>query len=170
VAGWGGRGRRTLAPQGDRAVHPGAVLLLGIKAFTVAFFAAFVAVGLLAAALGTPLCAQLATLSAVCSGGLAVARPPLARAMMRSRTPMLLSGVKDFIGQTAPSVDEVGDEHHPGHALLAGGRWLAIAENGLPLPSQSAVTVAAVRGTTLVVRARAALPRGDPVREPEETP
>jgi membrane protein implicated in regulation of membrane protease activity len=141
-----------------------AVLLLGIEAFTLAFFAVFVAVGLLAAALtaaiGLPVWGQLATLSAVSIAGLALARPPIARAMMRSRTPMLLPGVQGLIGQTALTVDEVGDEHHPGHALLAGERWLAIAENGLPLPPRSTVTVAAVRGTTLVVRLLPTLPQG----------
>jgi membrane protein implicated in regulation of membrane protease activity len=141
-----------------------AVLLLGIEAFTLAFFAVFIAVGLLAAALaaavGLPVWAQLATLSAVSVAGLALARPPLARAMMRGRKPMLTPGVQDLIGQTALTVDEVGDEHHPGHALLAGERWLAIAENGLSLPPQSTVTIAAVRGTTLVVRLRPALPPG----------
>ena len=133
-----------------------AVLLLGIEAFTLAFFAVFVAVGLLAAALtaaiGLPVWGQLLTLSAVSVAGLVVARPPLTRAMLRGRGAIHLPGVQDLVGQTALTVDEVGDEHHPGHALLAGERWLAIAENGLPLPPQSAVTVAAVRGTTLVVR------------------
>jgi membrane protein implicated in regulation of membrane protease activity len=141
-----------------------AVLLLGIEAFTLAFFAVFVAVGLLAAALtaavGLPVWAQLVTLSAVSVTGLAVARPPLTRALMRSRTPITLPGVQDLIGQTALTVDEVGDEHHPGHALLAGERWLAIAEGELAVPPHTAVTVAAVRGTTLVVRLRPALPPG----------
>ena len=139
-----------------------AVLLLGIEAFTVAFFAVFVAVGLLAAAVtaavGVPVWGQLVTLSAVSLLGLGVARPPLARALMRSRTPMLLPGVQDLVGQTALTVDVVGDEHHPGHALLAGERWLAIVESGRPVPPQSSVTVAAVRGTTLVVRPLAARP------------
>jgi membrane protein implicated in regulation of membrane protease activity len=139
-----------------------AVLLLGIEAVTVAFFAVFVAVGLLAAALvaavGAPAWAQLVTLSAVTVAGLVGARPPIARAMMRSRTAVHLPGVMDLVGQTALTVDDVGDEHHPGHAMLAGERWLAIAENGLPLPPQSTVTITAVRGTTLVVRPHPALP------------
>lgn len=139
-----------------------AVLLLGIEAFTVAFFAVFVAVGLLAAAVtaavGVPVWGQLVTLSAVSLVGLGVARPPLARALMRSRSPLPLPGVQDLVGQTALTVDVVGDEHHPGHALLAGERWLAIVESGRPVPPQSSVTVAAVRGTTLVVRPVAALP------------
>jgi membrane protein implicated in regulation of membrane protease activity len=138
-----------------------AVVLLGIEAFTLAFFAVFVAVGLLAAALvaavGLPAWTQLATLSAVSVAGLAMARPPLTRLMLRNRPTMQLPGVQDLVGQTALTIDEVGDEHHPGHAVLAGERWLAIAENGLPLPPQSSVTVAAVRGTTLVVRPLAAI-------------
>ncbi len=141
-----------------------AVLLLGIEALTLTFFAVFVAVGLLAAALvaaiGAPLWAQLVTLSAVSVAGLVVARPPITRAMMRARTAIHLPGVQDLVGQTALTVDEVGDEHHPGHAVLAGERWLAVAENGLPLPPQSTVIVAAVRGTTLLVRPRPALPSG----------
>jgi membrane protein implicated in regulation of membrane protease activity len=141
-----------------------AVVLLGIEAFTLAFFAVFVAVGLLAAsvaaAVGLPVWAQLATLSAVSVAGLLLARPPIARAMMRSHPRMLLPGVQQLVGQTALTVDEVGDEHHPGHALLAGERWLAITESGPPLPPQSTVTIAAVRGTTLVVHLHPALPPG----------
>jgi membrane-bound ClpP family serine protease len=68
--------------------------------------------------------------------------------------------VQDLVGQAALTVDEVGDEHHPGHALLAGERWLAVSENGLTLAPQSPVTVAAVRGTTLVVRPLAAVRPG----------
>ena len=137
-----------------------AVLLLGIEAFTLAFFAVFMAAGLLAAAVaaavGLPLEGQLATLVAVSIVGLVAARPPLTRAMLRGRPTMRLPGIQDLVGQTALTLDEVGDEHHPGHAMLAGERWLAIAENGRPLPPRSTVTVAAVRGTTLVVRPLAA--------------
>jgi membrane protein implicated in regulation of membrane protease activity len=46
----------------------------------------------------------------------------------------------------------VGDEHHPGHAMLAGERWLAVTDSGTALGPDTPVTVAAVRGTTLVVR------------------
>ncbi|HEX3604913.1 MAG TPA: NfeD family protein [Candidatus Dormibacteraeota bacterium] len=141
-----------------------AVLLLGIEAFTVAFFAVFVAVGMLAAALlaglGSPVWAQLAAASIVSVAGVVLVRPPLARALTRSHTAVRLPGVQDLVGQAALTVDEVGDEHHPGHALLAGERWLAVSENGLTLAPQSPVTVAAVRGTTLVVRPLAAVRPG----------
>lgn len=151
-----------------------AAVLLGIEAFTLAFFAVFIAVGLFAAALvaavGAPVVGQLITLSAVSVAGLLVARPPLARAMMRSRTPILLPGVQDLVGQTALTVDMVGDEHHPGHAMLAGERWLAVADGGAPLPPRSPVVVIAVRGTTLVVRRATALPPGGETRHLEEVP
>jgi membrane protein implicated in regulation of membrane protease activity len=151
-----------------------AAVLLGIEAFTLAFFAVFIAVGLFAAAItaavGVPVAGQLVTLSAVSVAGLVVARPPLARAMMRSRTPILLPGVQDLVGQTAFTVDVVGDENHPGHAMLAGERWLAIVEGGTPLPPHTAVTVATVRGTTLVVRPRTALPPTGGGRRLEEVP
>jgi membrane protein implicated in regulation of membrane protease activity len=151
-----------------------AAVLLGIEALTLAFYAVFIAVGLfaaaLAAAVGAPLAAQLVTLSAVSVAGLLMARPPLTRAMMRWRAPILLPGVQDLVGQTAFTVDVVGDEHHPGHAMLAGERWLAVAEGGTPLPPHTAVTVVLVRGTTLVVRPRAPLPPGGGTRELEEVP
>jgi membrane protein implicated in regulation of membrane protease activity len=151
-----------------------AALLLGIEAFTLAFFAVFVAVGLFAAALtaavGVPVPGQLITLSAVSVAGLVLARPPLARAMMRSRTPIVLPGVQDLVGQTALTIDRVGDELHPGHATLAGERWLAITEGGAPLPPHSPVTVVAVRGTTLVVRPATPLPPGGGRRELKEVP
>ncbi len=77
-----------------------AVLLLGIEAFTVAFFAVFVAVGLLAAALtaavGVPVWGQLVTLSAVSLVGLGVARPPLARALTRSHSPCASPGCRTW--------------------------------------------------------------------------
>jgi membrane-bound ClpP family serine protease len=63
-----------------------------------------------------------------------------------------LPGVQGLVGQQAITVDVVGDELHPGHALLAGERWLAVTDSGQPLPADIPVTVAAVRGTTLVVR------------------
>jgi len=62
-----------------------------------------------------------------------------------------------LVGQPAITLDLVGDEHHPGHALFAGDRWLAITDTAEPLPAQVSVTVVAVRGTTLLVHPAAAL-------------
>ena len=56
-----------------------------------------------------------------------------------------------LVGQEALTLDEVGDEHHPGHVQLASERWLAVTDSTQPLGADVAVTVAAVRGTTLLV-------------------
>ena len=133
-----------------------AALLLAIEVHTTAFYAVFIAAGLVVAAvidgLTGPLWLQLVAIGVVSVLGVVVARPPLVRMLERRRPDIVLAGVQNIVGQRAMTVDEVGDEHHPGHALLAGERWLAISENGAPLPPDSPVTVAAIRGTTLVVR------------------
>ena len=69
------------------------------------------------------------------------------------RFPGLAGGL---VGAHAVTVDTVGDEHHPGHALLGNERWLAITDAAEPLPSETPVVVAAVRGTTLLARASGA--------------
>ena len=133
-----------------------AAVLLGIEIFATAFYAVFIAVGLGAAAItdaaGGPLWLQLILIGGVSVLGVVVARPPLVRLMERRRPEVSLPGVQNIVGQRAMTVDVVGDEHHPGHALLAGERWLAITDASAPLPPDQTVTVAAVRGTTLVVR------------------
>jgi membrane protein implicated in regulation of membrane protease activity len=139
-----------------------AVLLLAIEVHTTAFYAVFIALGLLGAAVvdiaGGALWLQLVVLGVVAVAGVAGARRPLVRVMMRRQPDLVLSGVQNIVGQNAMTVDEVGDEHHPGHALLAGERWLAITESGQELPPDVHVVVAAVRGTTLVVRPVVATP------------
>jgi membrane protein implicated in regulation of membrane protease activity len=132
------------------------VVFLGIEVLTLVFFALFVALGMFAAALAAGMGAegwqQVAIFAAVVVVGVLAARPPLMRAL-RSRTdPMALPGVQRLVGQHAVTVDEVGDAHHPGHAMLAGERWLAITDAPQPLGPDVPVTVADVRGTTLLVR------------------
>lgn len=133
-----------------------AAVLLAIEVFATAFYAVFIAAGLIGgaivAAAGGALWLQLVVIIAVALVGVAGARPPLVRMMLRDRPTMVLKGVQGIVGQLAMTVDIVGDEHHPGHALLAGERWLAITDTDKPLPPDQQVTVAAVRGTTLVVR------------------
>jgi hypothetical protein len=141
-----------------------AVLLLGIEAFTLAFFAVFIAVGLLAAALaaavGLPVWAQLATLSAVSVAGLALARPPLARAMMRGRKPMLTPGVQDLIGQTALPAMPCS----PASAGWRSPRTGCRCPHRAPSPSPRC---AAPPWWCVCVPP---FPRGDRVRVPEESP
>jgi membrane protein implicated in regulation of membrane protease activity len=69
------------------------------------------------------------------------------------RFPGLAGGL---VGARAVTVDAVGDERHPGHATLGNERWLAITDSPEPLAPDTPVVVAAVRGTTLLVRASGA--------------
>lgn len=129
-------------------------ILLGVEIITLVFFAAFLGVGSFAAAIaaaaGAATWLQVLVFVLVALLGILLGRPPLMRAL-RSHRVIALPGVQGLVGQRAVTVDVVGDEHHPGHALLAGERWLAVTDAGEPLPPDRAVTVAAVRGTTLVV-------------------
>jgi membrane protein implicated in regulation of membrane protease activity len=131
--------------------------LIGLEAFHQAFFAVFIGVGSLAAALvaavGAPIGVQVAVFALVSLGGLSLVRPVVARVIDRHRVPVRLKGVHDIVGQAALTLDNVGDELHPGHAMLAGERWLAVTDSGTPLPPSTHVVITAVHGTTLVVRA-----------------
>jgi membrane protein implicated in regulation of membrane protease activity len=137
------------------------VLLLGAEVLTVVFFALFIALACFGAAIaagsGAEAWVQVLVFVAVSLLGIVLGRPPLMR-LVRDRRHMALPGVQGLIGQQAITVDLVGDELHPGHALLAGERWLAVTDSGQPLQPDQPVTVAAVRGTTLVVRPLARTP------------
>ena len=139
------------------------VLLLGVEVLTVVFFSLFVAVGAFAACIASGLGAstwvQVLVFVGVSLLGIVIGRPPLMRMVHDRRQDTSLPGVQGLVGQRAVTVDVVGDELHPGHALLAGERWLAITDAGTALEPDVPVTVAEVRGTTLVVR-----PAGAPAR------
>ena len=130
-----------------------------VEVHTLAFYALFVAIGAATAAvadlLGADLWLQGILFVAVCVTGWALVRP-LLRSRFDRTTPVAkflgIQGSADgLVGQRAITLDTVGDEHHPGHLLFAGDRWLAVSESD-PLPAQVPVVVVAVRGTTLLVR------------------
>jgi membrane protein implicated in regulation of membrane protease activity len=134
----------------------GALLLLAVEAHTQALYAVFIAAAFFAAAiadgLGAALWVQGVVVAVVGLGGIAGIRRPVARRFQRTHGVLAIPGVYGgFVGQKALVLDEVGDEHHPGHAQLAGQSYLAITE-GAPLAANTEVIVAAVRGTTLIVR------------------
>src|SRR5258708_3540798 len=132
------------------------VVLLGVEALTLAFFAVFVALGMFAAAVasaaGAPAWVQVLAFVGVAGLGVLLARPPLMRTLRRNTETMTLPGVQGLVGQQAGTVDAVGATHPPGHAMLAGERWLAVTDAAEPLDPDVTVTVAAVQGTTLLVR------------------
>ena len=139
-----------------------AVALLVAEVMTTAFFALFLAAGAAAAAVLAAVTANIAlevvVFAVVSVGGVAAGRAPLMRMVHHPGHLPLLPGVGQLVGQVAIAADAIGDEHHPGHALLAGERWLAVTDMPEPLAAHQEVVVVAVRGTTLLVRPTHPLP------------
>ena len=139
-----------------------AVLLAAGEIHTQALYLLFLAVGAAVAAIlgavGLALWVQVVAGAAAAIGGVFAVRPVLKQAMEgRLSAPYRFPGLAGgLVGARAVTVDPVGDEHHPGHALLANERWLAITDAPEPIPTDTPVVVAAVRGTTLLVRASGA--------------
>jgi membrane protein implicated in regulation of membrane protease activity len=121
---------------------------------TLAFFALFFVVGAIAAAiaaqLGLSQVGQIVVFAAVSVVGVLAGRPPIMHYLKR-RTPEVLSGAQAMIGRDATVVDAILDEHHPGHVLIAGERWLAIPAGGRPIPSGSTVRIEGLRQSRLLV-------------------
>jgi membrane protein implicated in regulation of membrane protease activity len=136
------------------------VAFVALEVHTQAFYALFVAVGAAAAAitdlLGGTLWLQGVLFAVLTVGGWWLLRPAL-RARFEQSAPIqkfrgIAASADGLVGQPAITLDTVGDEHHPGHALFAGERWLAVTDTLDPLPAQVPVVVVSVRGTTLLVR------------------
>lgn len=139
------------------------LVLLAAEVQTTAFFAVFIAIGCFVAAvtagIGWDLLPQVAVGGAIACIGMALARPPLRRwADSRRGERRPSPGTGSLPGRSGLVVEEVGDEHHPGHVMVDGERWLAVTPDGVLHPEQR-VVVLQVRGTTLVVRAAGAIPR-----------
>jgi membrane protein implicated in regulation of membrane protease activity len=139
------------------------------EVLTLAFYALFVVVGALAAALaataGVSLEGQVIVFAVVSILGVVAARPVMVHYLDRRRGPMVLSGADSMIGEEAPVVDDIVDAHHPGHVRLHGENWPALSESGSAIPAGSTVRVTGLRQATLLVvlahpgqRARADLP------------
>ena len=136
----------------------GGLALLAVELHTVAFYAVFIALGcfaggLLALFVPDAILVQAVLAAIVSIVGLVAIRPFASRTFLHGSGGVVSRGVHGgLVGQEALTLDTVGDEHHPGHVQLASERWLAVTDSGLPLGADTAVTVAAVRGTTLLVR------------------
>jgi membrane protein implicated in regulation of membrane protease activity len=132
------------------------VALVAAELHSQAFYAVFLAFGAFGAAIssafGVDLWIQIAVFAALSVAGTAILRPPLVNRFLRNRTDAVFPGVYGgIVGQSALTLDVVGDALHPGHARLAGSRWIAVSEVGTLQPDVK-VTITEVRGTTLVVR------------------
>src|SRR5919204_4555585 len=125
------------------------------EVMTVAFFAAFIAIGALAAALasllGYDFLVQAIVLGVIGVLGIVAARPYLMRRMHVGR-PALRSGADSMIGEHAVLVDPILGPSQPGHVKIAGELRPAQAEDGGTLPASTPVTVTGLRSTILIVR------------------
>jgi membrane protein implicated in regulation of membrane protease activity len=137
----------------------GGLALLAVELHTVAFYAVFLALGCFAAGLlalflpDSAIWVQAALAAVISIVGLVAIRPFASRTFLHGSGGVVSRGVHGgLVGQEALTLDTVGDEHHPGHVQLASERWLAVTDSGQPLGADTAVSVAAVRGTTLLVR------------------
>ena len=126
-----------------------------LEVATVAFFAAFLAVGALGAALaaafGADIIVQLVVFLVVSFAGLVGIRPFAIRRLRRHTAARLPSGAESMIGQQAVVVDPIQDSVHPGHVFISGENWLAVTGNGMSIEAGRTVVIIEIRQTTLVV-------------------
>ena len=123
-----------------------------VEVASVAFYAAFLAVGALAAAvaalLGAATLVQALVFLVISVAGVALVRP----AIVRRRRPRVVSGAQGMIGQTGLVVEPIESRNQPGHVRVAGESWPAVSADGKPIAAESTVTVIEIQGATLVVQ------------------
>jgi membrane protein implicated in regulation of membrane protease activity len=142
-----------------------AIVFAVAEVVTVAFFAVFITIGALAAALvsllGFDFWVQAVVLGVIGVVGIFTARPFLVQRLHIGRR-RLESGAESMIGQRAVLIDPILASGQPGHLKIAGELWPAITEDGSPLPANTPVVVTSLRSTVLVVRAASLPPASSP--------
>ena len=132
-----------------------AIVFAVAEVMTVAFFAVFLTIGALAAAvvslLGFGLLVQAIVLGVIGVAGIMIARPFLVERLHIGR-PTLRSGADSMVGQQAILLEPILGVGQPGHVKIAGELWPALTEDGSPVPANTLVVVTALRSTTLIVR------------------
>jgi membrane protein implicated in regulation of membrane protease activity len=133
-----------------------AVAFAVVEVMTVAFFAVFITIGALGAAvvslLGFNLLVQAIVLGLLGVAGILVARPYLVDRLHIGR-PALRSGADSMVGQQAVLLEPILGVGQPGHLKIAGELWPALTDDGSAVPVNTLVVVTALRSTTLIVRA-----------------
>jgi membrane protein implicated in regulation of membrane protease activity len=136
-----------------------AVVMLLLELFNVAFYALFVALGMLGAAVVAAVSprayvVQVLAAIVIAAFGVTIIRP-LARRFTATHSGTVGRGVHGgLIGQQALTVDVVtaAMTAELGHVLLLGERWLAVCDGETPIQPNQPVTIVAVHGTTLTVK------------------
>jgi membrane protein implicated in regulation of membrane protease activity len=132
-----------------------AIAFAVVEVMTVAFFAVFITIGALGAALvsllGFNLLVQAIVLGVLGVAGILIARPYLVERLHIGR-PALRSGADSMVGQQAILLEPILGVGQPGHLKIAGELWPALTDDGSPMPANTMVVVTALRSTTLIVR------------------
>ncbi|HVS07749.1 MAG TPA: NfeD family protein [Candidatus Dormibacteraeota bacterium] len=132
-----------------------AIAFAVVEVMTVAFFAVFITVGALGAAVAAllhfNLLVQAIVLGVIGVAGILIARPFLVERLHIGR-PTLRSGADSMVGQQAILLEPILGVGQPGHLKIAGELWPALTEDGSPVPANTMVVVTALRSTTLIVR------------------
>jgi membrane protein implicated in regulation of membrane protease activity len=133
-----------------------AIVFAIVEIMTVAFFAVFISIGALGAAivslLGFNGLVQAIVLAVLGVAGILIARPFLVDRLHIGR-PTLRSGADSMVGQQAVLLEPILGVGQPGHIKISGELWPAMTEDGSPVPVNTLVVVTALRSTTLIVRA-----------------
>ena len=132
-----------------------AIAFAVVEVMTVAFFAVFITIGALGAAVAAllhfNLLVQAIVLGVIGIAGIMIARPFLVERLHIGR-PTLRSGADSMVGQQAILLEPIVGVGQPGHVKLAGELWPALTEDGSAVPANTMVVVTALRSTTLIVR------------------
>ena len=135
-----------------------AIAFAVVEVLTLAFFAVFITLGALAAALasllGFDLLVQVIVLGVVGLLGVMAARPFLVQRLHVGRH-ALRSGADSMIGAHGVLRDPIVGSSQPGHIKISGELWPAITEDASSVPAETPVVVTGLRGSTLIVRVAA---------------
>lgn len=136
-----------------------AIAFAVVEVISLAFFAVFITLGALGAALasllGFGLLVQVIVLGIVGILGIAAARPFLVQRLHIGRR-SLRSGADSMIGHQGVLADPILGSSRPGHIQIAGELWPAVTEDATDVPAETPVVVTAIRGSTLIVRVASA--------------
>ncbi len=128
--------------------------LIGAELFTRAFFALFVALGALVAALvaasGVSFVIQGLAMLAASVVGIVIARPPLLRAM-RTGHHRFVSGAQGLVGREAVVSTAVGGINAPGKIRAQGELWTAYSDDGETIEPGAAVLILDLDGSRFIV-------------------
>lgn len=128
-----------------------------VEVATLGFFAGFLALGALGAALVSlrfGLEWQGVAFIAVSVAGILSARAPLIRYINRNRPHPMESGAREMLGRAAVVTDPIASEAVPGHVRVLGESWPAISADGGPIAAGAEVNIVDIRRATLVVSPR----------------